>query len=89
MGSVLSTVLSNVATYLTGEGGLYTVLGDTGGFFSTYLVQPSDSQAAEILDFDINTLGMPPLTLSYIIVREGCRFSRLFLRRGCHRSLVS
>ena len=53
MGSVLSTVLSNVATYLTGEGGLYTVLGDTGGFFSTYLVQPSDSQAAEILDFDI------------------------------------
>ena len=70
MGSVLSTVLSNVATYLTGEGGLYTVLGDTGGFFSTYLVQPSDSQAAEILDFDINTLGMPLLTLSY---REGCR----------------
>ena len=54
MGSVLSTVLSNVATYLTGEGGLYTVLGDTGGFFSTYLVQPSDSQAAEILDFDFS-----------------------------------
>ena len=63
MGSVLSTVLSNVATYLTGEGGLYTVLGDTGGFFSTYLVQPSDSQAAEILDFDINTLGKPLLQL--------------------------
>ena len=66
MGSVLSTVLSNVATYLTGEGGLYTVLGDTGGFFSTYLVQPSDSQAAEILDFDINTLGM--LLLYFIII---------------------
>ena len=71
MGSVLSTVLSNVATYLTGEGGLYTVLGDTGGFFSTYLVQPSDSQAAEILDFDIDTLRKPLLQLYRIVVREG------------------
>ena len=41
MGAFLSTMLSN----LSGEG-FYTVLGDTDGFFSSYLKQPtSDTKA--------------------------------------------
>ena len=40
MGAFISSLLSN----LTGEG-FYTVLGDTDGFFSSYLQQPSDTKA--------------------------------------------
>ena len=40
MGAFISTILSN----LTGDG-FYTVLGDTDGFFSSYLQQPSDTKA--------------------------------------------
>ena len=40
MGAFISSLLSN----LSGEG-FYTVLGDTDGFFSSYLQQPSDTKA--------------------------------------------
>ena len=40
MGALISSMFSN----LSGEG-FYTVLGDTDGFFSSYLQQPSDTKA--------------------------------------------
>ena len=40
MGAFISSMLSNIS----GEG-FYTVLGDTDGFFSSYLQQPSDTKA--------------------------------------------
>ena len=41
MGNIINSIMSN----LTGEG-TYTVIGDTDGFFSSYLQQPSDTQAS-------------------------------------------